>query len=68
MTKLDSKIISELRTVLDDVCGHLPATSVMTRTIVASKILETARTGHETYDDLKEAGQQALKSAPTMWR
>jgi len=68
MTKLDSKIISDLRTVLDGICGHLPANSVMSGTIVASKILETARTGHVAYDDLKEAGQQAFRSAPTMWR
>jgi hypothetical protein len=68
MTHLDSNIISALRTVLDDICGHLPASSVTARTLVASKILEAARSGQQTYDDLKEAGLQALKSAPTMWR
>jgi hypothetical protein len=65
---LDSNIISALRTVLDDFCGHLPASSVTARTLVASTILEAARSGQQTYDDLKEAGLQTLKSAPTMWR
>jgi hypothetical protein len=68
MTHLDSNIISLLRAVLDDVCRHLPASSVMARTLVASTILEAARSGQQTYDHLKEAGLQALKSAPTMWQ
>jgi hypothetical protein len=68
MVHLDGNIISALRTVLDDICGHLPASSVTARTLVASTLLEAARSGQPTYDDLKEAGLQALKSAPTMWR
>jgi urease gamma subunit len=68
MTQLDNQIISALRTVLEDVCGHLPLSSTTARTFVASKILECARDGQQTYEDLKEAGQMALKSAPTMWR
>jgi hypothetical protein len=68
MTQLDSKIISALRTVLDDVCGHLPLTSTSARTLVASRMLECAHSGGQTYDDLKEAGIEALRRAPTMWR
>jgi hypothetical protein len=68
MTQLDSKIISALRTVLDDVCSHLPLNSTAARTFVASKILERARGGEPTYDDLKEAGLEALRIAPTTWR
>jgi hypothetical protein len=66
--QLDSKIISALRTVLDDVCGHLPVSSTAARTLVASRILERAHSGEQTYDDLREAGVEALKTAPTMWR
>ena len=68
MIQLDSQIISALRTVLEDVCGHLPLNSTTARTFVASKILECAQGGQQTYDELKEAGQVALKTAPTMWR
>jgi hypothetical protein len=68
MTQLDSNIISALRTVLEDVCGHLPASSTAARTLVACRILECAHGGQQTYDDLKQAGLQALKGAPVMWR
>jgi hypothetical protein len=68
MTQLDSQIISALRTVLEDVCGHLPLNSTTARTYVASKILECAHCGQQTYDELKEAGQVALRTAPTRWR
>jgi hypothetical protein len=68
MAQLDSQIIFALRTVLEDVCGHLPLGSTTARTLVASKILECAHGGQQTYDELKEAGQVALKAAPTMWR
>jgi hypothetical protein len=68
MTQLDSKIISALRTVLDDVCGHLPVNSIAARTFVASRMLERAHGSDPTYDDLKKAGLEALKVAPLMRR
>jgi hypothetical protein len=68
MKQLDSKTISALRTVLEDVCSHLPANSTTARTFATSQILECARRGEQTYDDLREAGREALKTAPTMWR
>jgi hypothetical protein len=68
MIQLDSHIISSLRTVLDDVCGHLPFNSTTARTLVASSILERAHAGEQTYDGLREAAEAALKRAPTMWR
>jgi len=68
MTQLDSKIISALQTVLNDVCSHLPANSTSARTLVASRILESAHSGQQTYEELREVGLQALKTAPTMWR
>lgn len=68
MTHLDSIVISALRNVLDDVCSHLPLSSITTRTEVASRILECARGGGHTYDELKTAAEAALNAAPTMWR
>jgi urease gamma subunit len=68
MTQLDSKTISALRTILEDVCGHLPANSTTARTFVASQMLECARRGEQTYEELRKAGREALKTAPTMWR
>ena len=68
MTQLDSETLSAMRTVLDDVCSHLPANSTTARTFVASQILACARSGEHTYDGLKEAAREALKAAPTMWR
>jgi hypothetical protein len=68
MTQLDSKTLSALRAVLDDVCGHLPLSSISARTFVASSILERAQTGDQTFDELKQAGLEALRVAPTMWR
>jgi hypothetical protein len=66
MTQLDSSIISALRSVLDEVCGHLPVTYTAARALVASSILECAHEGEQTYDDLKQAGIEALKRATPM--
>jgi hypothetical protein len=68
MAQLDSKTVSALRTVLDDVCSHLPLSSISARTFVASRILERAKTGDQTFDELKQAGLEALRVAPTMGR
>jgi hypothetical protein len=68
MTQLDSTVISALRTVLDDVCSHLPLSSVSLRTDIASRILQCAHGGEQTYDELREAGLQALRAAPSQRR
>jgi hypothetical protein len=68
MTQLDSTVISAMRTVLDDVCSHLPLSSTSIRTDVASRILQCAHGGEQTYDELKQAGLRALKAAPVNWR
>jgi hypothetical protein len=68
MAQLDSKTVSALRTVLDDVCGHLPVSSITARTFVASRILECAKTGEQTFEELRQAGLEALRVAPTKWR
>ena len=67
MTQLDSQIVSSFRDVLDDVCGHLPFNSTTAR-ILASSILQRADAGEQPCDGLREAGEAALKRAPTMWR
>jgi hypothetical protein len=35
---------------------------------VASRILQRAKTGDQTFDELKQAGLEAPRVAPTMWR
>ena len=60
MTPLDANTISALRSVFEEVCGHLPPDSNSLRALVASKILECAHAGEQTYDDLRQAGLDAL--------
>ena len=56
-----------LRTILDEVCGQIDPSQTATRTHVAAEILAAA--GREaTPENIKAAGRDALKSAPTMWR
>ncbi|TKV73675.1 hypothetical protein FDV58_36310 [Bradyrhizobium elkanii] len=56
-----------LRAVLEEVCENISIYETSARTHVASKILEAASNGQLSIDELKAAGQRALK-APTMWR
>jgi hypothetical protein len=55
----DSKTIAEMRTVLDEVCRHLPASTTETKTFVATRILECATRGEITHDALA-AGRGAV--------
>jgi hypothetical protein len=57
-----------LRSVLDEVCEQVSKYENGTRTYVASNLLEAAGGGGQTRDDLRNAGREALRSAPTMWR
>ncbi|OSI32770.1 hypothetical protein [Bradyrhizobium canariense] len=57
-----------LRAVLDEVCEELPSSETGARTHVACKILEAAKTGERTPDQLRQIGRKALTQAPTMWR
>jgi len=68
MAQLDSRTVSALRIILDDVCGHLPLNSITARTFVASRILEHAKTGEQSFDELRQAGIEALRVVPSMWR
>ncbi|QAU39467.1 hypothetical protein [Bradyrhizobium guangdongense] len=56
-----------LRSILDEVCGQIDQYQIATRAHVAAQILAAA--GRDaTPDHIREAGIDALKSAPTMWR
>ena len=56
-----------LRAILDEVCGQIDQYQIATRTHVAARILAAAERD-ATADHIREAGMNALKSAPTMWR
>lgn len=60
MNKFDSKTVAAMRSVLEEVCSHIPPTASSTRTFVAARILECASTGEETYDGLLAAARRAV--------
>ena len=60
MNKFDNKTIAAMRSVLDEVCSHIPSNASSARTFVASRILECASKGEETYDGLLAAGRRAV--------
>lgn len=63
----DADIRALLRTILDEICGHIDQDQTATRAHVAAQILAAA--GREgTPENIREAGRDALRSAPTMWR
>jgi hypothetical protein len=64
----DAETLALLRAVHDELCASLSPFDASTRTDVASKLLETARNGRSSVDDLKQAGKEALDRCPTMWR
>jgi hypothetical protein len=53
-----------LRSVLDEVCQAARGNG--TKAYVASKLLEAAAAGETKIDNLRKAGREALKTAPTM--
>ena len=53
-----------LRSVLDEVCEQVGRYENGTRAHVASRLLEVATRGGQTSDELKQAGQNALRNAP----
>jgi hypothetical protein len=64
----DSETAALLRTVLDELCAQLPSFDAGTRTHVASRLLDAAKQGRCSLDDLRQAGKEALFKTPTMWR
>jgi hypothetical protein len=64
----DKETAALLRTVLDELCAQVPPFDSDTRTHVAVSLLEAARQGHCSIDDLREIGRKAMHRTPTMWR
>jgi hypothetical protein len=60
MNQFGSKTIVTMRTVLEEVCGHIPANSTSARAFIASQILKCASSGEESYDGLMAAGRRAV--------
>jgi hypothetical protein len=50
MNKFDTRTVELMRSVLEEVCSHIPAGATEARTFVAAKILECARGGNQGRD------------------
>jgi hypothetical protein len=64
----DAEAAVLLRSVLDELCAQVSKFDATTRANVASRLLEAAKQGRSSIDDLKAAGKEALRQTPTMWR
>jgi hypothetical protein len=64
----DAETAALLRAVLDEVCAGVSPLDTVTRTHVASSLLETTRQANSSLDDLRKATMDALRRPPTMWR
>ena len=64
----DAQTTALLRAVLNEVCEDVSRYENGVRAHVASKILEAAKRGETSADDLRKAGKIASQAAPTMWR
>ena len=64
----DAQTTALLRAVLNEVCEDVSRYDNGVRAHVAFKILEAARRGETSADDLRKVGKIALQAAPTMWR
>jgi urease gamma subunit len=59
-----SETTALLRAVLDEVCEQVGRHENGTRTHVAARLLQAARDGSRTVDELREMGREALRTAP----
>ena len=64
----DAETAAVLRAVLDEVSADLSPFDTVTRTHVASSLLEKTRQAQSSLDDLRQAANNALRRPPTMWR
>jgi len=64
----DNKTAALLRSLRDELCAQLPKFDADAKINVASKLLEAVEQGRSSADDLRAAGQEALRHPPTMWR
>jgi hypothetical protein len=60
MNQFDSRTVGTMRSVLEEVCSHIPPNSTSARSFIASEILKCARSGEETYEGLLAAGRRAV--------
>src|SRR4051795_6040339 len=60
MSQFDPETINVMRSVLEEVCSHIPAHATPARTFVAARILECASSGKQSHDLLMEAGRRAV--------
>jgi hypothetical protein len=66
--KPDAETAALLRAMLDEVCAGISPFDSVTRTHVASSLLEKTRQPDSSLDDLRQAAITALRRPPTMWR
>jgi hypothetical protein len=64
----DAETAALLRAVLDEVCAGVSPFDTVTRTYVASSLLDKTRQANSSLDDLRQAAMTALRRPPTMWR
>jgi hypothetical protein len=60
MNRFDPETVAAMRSVLEEVCSHIPSGSTETRSFVASKLVECASQGHQSHDLLLNAGRRAV--------
>jgi hypothetical protein len=64
----DAETAALLRVILDELCAGMSPFDSITRTNVASRLLETVKQGRPSLDDLREAGRDVLRQPPAIWR
>jgi hypothetical protein len=60
MNRFDPETIAAMRSVLEEVCSHMPSGSAEARSFVAARLLECASNGNQTHDLLLNAGRRAV--------
>jgi hypothetical protein len=60
MNKYGITTVTTMRTVLEEVCIHIPRNSTSARAFIASQILKCASAGEESYDGLLAAARRAV--------
>jgi len=56
----DTDTTALLRAVLEEVCESISRREIGARTLVASRLLEAAKRGQTSLDELRQAGSRAL--------
>lgn len=64
----DEETRALLRVILEEVCEDIDSSQNGIRPHVAAKILVAAGREYATVDNIREAGREALRSAPTTGR